>query len=111
MVRPLVLTACWLVVAAAFSLSVPVIALAGKLGGGLLALIGLVALAGSGLCLIGFSWIHTCRLRPSLSLAATSVAVPPIAVLLGALMFPVLSEISWQLLYGARNVPIWPYSF
>lgn len=111
MAKPLILTVCWLCVAAAFSLSVPMIALAGKLGGGLLVLMALVALAGSGLCLIGYSWIRTFRLRPSLSLAATSVAVPPIAVSLGALMFPVLSELSWQLIYGARNVPIWPYTF
>ena len=111
MVKPLILTASWFGVAAAFSLSLPVLALAGKLGGGLLALVGLAAVSGSGLCLIGYSWIWTSRLRPSLGLAAISVAVPPIAVFLGALMFPVLTELSWQFLHGPRNVPIWPYTF
>ena len=109
MVKPSTLAAGWLLLATIFSWSLPVLALAGKLGGGLLVLLGLAAGGVSGVALMVYGVVWTRRVRPSYAMGAVSLAAPLAAVLLACLLLPVWSELSWQLIYGARDVPIWPY--
>jgi hypothetical protein len=109
MFRPVVLAALWLGVAIAFALLVPVIAFLGKLGGGLLGVAGSAVLAASGLCIVAYSCIQIVRLRPAMAAGAAGLLTPILAVFLGALMCPVLAELSWQAINGPRDVPIWPY--
>ena len=109
MVKPSTLAAGWLLVATIFSWSLPVLALAGQLGGGLLVLLGLAAGSVSGLALMVYGFVWTRRVRPSCAIGAVSIGAPVAAVLLAWLLLPVWSELSWQLIYGSRGVRIWPY--
>lgn len=109
MFKPSILAAAWLLAATIFSWGLPVLALAGKLGGGLLMLLGLAAGGVSGVTLMIYGLVWTRKVRPTFAIGAVSLAAPVAAVLLGWLLLPVWSELSWQLIYGSRDVPIWPY--
>ena len=109
MAKPLQYSAMWLGASIAVSLSLPIIALGGKLGGGLLLLICLLALAATALFLIGYGLAHAWKSRHNRFAAILSGVIPPVVVILGALMLPVLSELSWQVINGPRDVDIWPY--
>jgi hypothetical protein len=109
MPKPILLAAIWLLALTIFSWSLPVLALAGRLGGGLLILSGLAVGVASGVALVAYSILWTVRTRPSFVMGATSVGAPVVAGLLASLLLPVWSELSWQLMYGPRDVLIWSY--
>ena len=99
----------WFATAATFAAMLPLIATFGKLGGGFLALLIFVALAMTGVSLIGFGLVYAWRFRTSAADAAVSLVLPPIVVLLGWFLLPGIAEFSWQTLNGPRDVPIWPW--
>ena len=94
MSKPSILAAAWLLAATIFSWGLPVLALAGKLGGGLLMLLGLALGGVSGVALMVYGCNWTARVRPTFVVAALSLAAPVGAVLLGRLLLPVWSELS-----------------
>ena len=109
MPKPTMLAATWLLASTIFSWGLPVLAFAGRLGGGLLILSGLAVGATSVVALVVYAFVWTARVRPSFTVAAISVGAPVAAALLAWLLLPVWSELSWQLIYGPRDVSIWPY--
>ena len=106
---PFKFLAAWAAAAIAFGLLIPVVALVGKLGGGLLALLFFGSLAISGVGLVAYSLSYGWSHRRRSGIALMHWIIPVVTIPSCFLLLRPLAELSWQAIWGSRNIPIWPY--